>query len=181
MPGAMRRRLRARLLLLIVLALWSAASCGDSASGPTSPTGPAHVKLSGHVKATMTDQSLPGLAVTLNTGEAARTDGAGAFAFDLLQNDIRVNRLTVEGPSIVSRGVTLAAPSTRDINVDAIEAQAPFELGFYRFLVRNGFESSNLEPLRRWVQSPKIYIRTVDDSEASIPNASLNLVALVLT
>ncbi|HKE84960.1 MAG TPA: hypothetical protein VKB50_14460 [Vicinamibacterales bacterium] len=129
----------------------------------------------------MTDRLLAGLAVALNTGQATQTDGTGAFTFDLVQNDIRVNHLTLDGPSIVSRGITLAAPSTRDINVDAIEAQAPFDLGFYRFLVRNGFESPTLEPLRRWVQSPMIYIRTVDDSEASIPNASLNLVASVLT
>jgi hypothetical protein len=160
---------------------WGVAACGGgSSSTPSAPTPPPRIRLSGRVTATGTDHAIADLAVTLNTGQAARTDGNGAFSFEFTQTDFAVNRLALDGPSIVTREVGLTPPSPREITLDAIEAQPPFDLQFYRILVRNAFESTDIQPLRRWVQSPMIYIRTVDDTDASIPSANIDLVAAVL-
>ena len=54
--------------------------------------------------------------------------------------------------------------SARDVMGDAISV-AGFDLDFYRFLVRDGFEMpTTLQPLRRWTRTPMIYLKTVDEA-----------------
>jgi hypothetical protein len=66
-------------------------------------------------------------------------------------------------PDIVPRSLLVAIGSTRAVAVDAIGVSGanPFNLNFYRQLVRNAFDApEKLEPLRRWTTAPQIYLKT---------------------
>ncbi len=61
-----------------------------------------------------------------------------------------------------------ATGARTNVALDIVRNTAPFSLDFYRQVVRNSFESSTLEPLARWTQSPNIYLRTVDQNGKAI-------------
>jgi hypothetical protein len=75
----------------------------------------------------------------------------------------------VSAPGYVTRETSLSVA-----NVDLIR-EADFDLGFYRQFVRNALEATgDLEPLRRQLTAPRIYLRTVDNAGASISPAQLD-------
>jgi hypothetical protein len=64
--------------------------------------------------------------------------------------------------------VLVSVTGSRDLNVDAI-ALASFDLNFYPQLVRNGTETPTaLQPLRRWTETPQIYLCTILDAGKSL-------------
>jgi len=78
---------------------------------------------------------------------------------------------------IVPRSLLIATTSTREVSVDAIALGGAFDLNFYREIVRNGFEApSTLEPLRRWIRTPNIYLKTVDEAGEAIHGPTLDLI-----
>lgn len=110
--------------------------------------------------ATNGGQPLGGVAVSVPGVPAATTDGAGRVSFTL---PVATTTTSVEftGSAIVPRRLTLAA-RTRSVTLDAIQLAGDFSLTFYRQLVRNAHEQPGvLQPLRRWSESPRIYLRTV--------------------
>jgi hypothetical protein len=91
-----------------------------------------------------------------------------------------VTGATIGNPAIARHGsrVTVEASGylTRETNaasrVDLIPAAAPFDIDFYRALVRNGHEApGELQPLRRQQAAPRFYVRTVDETGSPVPEA----------
>jgi hypothetical protein len=82
------------------------------------------------------------------------------------------SRVTVEAAGYLTRETSAAA------TVDLIPAAAPFDLAYYRALVRNAADApASLEPLRRQQTVPKFYIRTIDEAGAHVAPALVDLVA----
>jgi hypothetical protein len=76
-------------------------------------------------------------------------------------------------PPVVTPPV-IAAP-------DPLLSDPRFSLSFYRQFVRNGFEQpTNLQPLRRQTEAPRIYLRTIDDAGAPMDALTLNGTATAL-
>lgn len=73
--------------------------------------------------------------------------------------------LTISQPGYVTRQAMVGRVSP---TVDLIHEAAPFDMGFYRQLVRNGFESTTLEPLRVLTASPSIYLQRAGLSDATV-------------
>jgi hypothetical protein len=142
------------------------------ASAQTSPRNPA-TTLSGRVTATNGGQALSGLKVSLN-GQTTSTNADGKFVLDPVTTSSIL--LALSG-NIVPREVWIAAGSGRDVAMDAIAQDGLFDLAFYRQMVRDGFERpSSLLPLRRWTVNPSIYLKTVDEEQAAIDAATLDMV-----
>lgn len=84
------------------------------------------------------------------------------------------SRLTLSALGYLTRETANASA------VDLIPEAAPFDLGFYRQLVRNGFEApGSLEPVRRLTQAPSIYLQSAGLSAATVAaleNAARNAV-----
>lgn len=163
------------LMLLAVLV----SACGSSSTAPSSappivsaPPTPA-VTVTGHVTATNGGQPLDGLAVV--SGATATTTASGGL-FSIATTPLNAMTVRLTG-NIVPRTVVLASLSTRDTAVNAIALGGGFDLNFYRELARNGFEGpANLQPLRRWTQTPRIYLKTVDEAGEAIHGPTLDLI-----
>jgi hypothetical protein len=82
--------------------------------------------------------------------------------------------ITITGTGLVTRQSHVAATGPRSVDWDAI-SEAGFDMSFYRALVRNGLESSTLEPVRRWTRSPSVYLQT-----GGIDTATLTMVETVI-
>ncbi len=64
---------------------------------------------------------------------------------------------------------------TRSVGIDLIANHAPFQLTFYRQLVRNAYENkASLEELTRLTENPKFYLRVVDDAGRPIEPEVVN-------
>jgi hypothetical protein len=131
------------------------------------------VTLTGHVTATNGGQPLSGVEAALGSASAT-TDGAGAFSVQMLPTGVLSLQLTAAG--IVPRFVYVAGGTTHDVSVGAIALGASFDLNYYRALVRNGFSSATLQPLRRWKQTPNIYLKTVDEAGEPIHGPTLDII-----
>ena len=94
--------------------------------------------------------------VTTDAGGAWRLEGSGVAAARLA--------VTIQAAGYVSRetGIAWQAAGRNDIQLDLLPERAPFDLQYYRQLVRNGFEApEKLEPLRRWsTVNPSFYVNT---------------------
>lgn len=141
------------ILVLVCAALL--IGCGGEASRIGSPTAPTP----------FTPPATPPVSV-FNGAVTETLTGAPVLAFTAA---ITGSRLTVLAPGYITRETALGGG-----NVDLIR-EADFDLGFYRQFVRNALEATgNLEPLRRQVTAPRIYLRTVDNAGAPISSAQLD-------
>ena len=67
-------------------------------------------------------------------------------------------------------------------NVDLIRDAGEFNLSFYRQFVRNALGTPDtLQPLRRQRQSPRVYVRTIDESGAPVHPTALSIVLSSIT
>lgn len=74
-------------------------------------------------------------------------------------------------PPVVTPPVT---PTTPPVLPPFPPTDSRFDLAFYRQFVHDAFESpTRLQPLRRQLESPRIYLRTVDDAGRAIDDRSL--------
>jgi hypothetical protein len=156
------------LKCLLVACVTCLPACGGgnpTAPSPTvPPTPPAPtVTLSGAVTALNGAQTLGGLQVSLGPATAT-TDAQGAFTAVLAPTPSLA--LQLAGTGIVPRSLWVSAATTRSLDVTAIALSAPFDLAFYRELVRNASESESLQPLRRWTRNPSIYLQDVGNVDA---------------
>ena len=168
------RRLRG--LCLATALITTAGACASERTAPTAPTIPttaASNMLTGHVVATNGGEPLVGVSVTLS-GRTAITDAAGSFTLDGIPTGTQ--RVLLAGSAIVPRALTIAATAGRDVAIDAIQT-AGFDLAFYRQMVRNGFEAppGALQPIRRWTEHPQLYLRTVDETGATVDAGTLDM------
>lgn len=171
---------------MVVIALVSIA-CGGGPSTPTAPTAPsppaptppATSSISATLTATNGGQPLAGVGVSVEGVTATTTDGSGQFAFTTPATTTQAT-LVFTGPTIVSRRLALAT-RTRNVALDAIALGGGFSLDFYRQIVRNAFEQPGaLQPLRRWQDHPRVYLRTVFGAGREVDAGTLDSVATTL-
>lgn len=147
-------------LLVLLAALMSA--CGGNSTGPSAPPpSMPTVTLTGHLTALNGGQALAGVQAALGA-ISAMTDGVGAF--NASGPPTASLSLSLTGAGIVPRSLQVAMSATRTLAVDAIALDGQFDTAFYRQLVRNGHESTQLQPIRRWTSSPNLYLQTGADA-----------------
>ena len=162
--------MRAYAVLLattLVVSCSLVVSCGGDDSHPAAPTGvSADVStwaLGGRVTDSVTGQPVAGAIVTVDGHSPITTDANGRWRVQ--GKGIAQPRLwtTVAASGFVNRETALSwrAEGRENIELELFPERAPFALGFYRYLVRNGLEEPvSLEPVRRWTSNPNFYIQT---------------------
>lgn len=171
---------------LLLSACLIATACGSSTS-PAAPT--PHVPredvptgvstVSGRLTATNGGQALSAASVAVQ-GASATTDSAGAFSLTVPAAPSLA--VTISGADVLTRGLFVNTAAPRSVSLDAIRQDGAFDLAFYRQLVRNGFEApSTLAPLRRWLEAPKIYLKTVNEAGAAISAVTLAITEDTIT
>lgn len=151
-----------RVSLALALLL---VGCGSSAVSPSPQPSPSPVPSPSPAPAPAPSKVTITATLTATVGGAS----AGTFTAD-------VDRL----PALVS--ISAAGYLTRQAYigqaaplVDLIALAAPFDMNFYRQLVRNSTqEPSTPEPWRPQAQAPRIYIRTVDENGAAVDTATID-------
>lgn len=179
--------MRACAVTLMLLAV----GCGGSSSAPggssttppvttpttpTLPPAPTTTTTTGTLVATTGGAPLDGIAVAPAGLINTTTDGAGQFTL-IAPIAQASSRLQFTGAAIMPRTLTLAL-RTRSVTVDAVPLGGGFSLAFYRQLVRNGFEQpGTLQPLRRWNESPRVYIQTTFGANRAVDQGTLDTTA----
>lgn len=150
-------------------------ACGGtpSRSSPVAPAptpAPALWTLRGDVRDVRTQAVAVGARVT--AGEATTTtDHTGRFALAAPSSSPIV--VTIQADGALERGLWLRPNTETPITI--IPTASPFDLTFYRQLVRNGFEApEKLEPIRRWTVAPRVYIQTTDDQGRAVSPTALD-------
>lgn len=139
------------LIVPFVVACGGSSPVGPGPSPSPAPT-PAPVGFTGTVTDSVTGASVAGVTSTLLSGSRVRLEAAGYVPRE-----------------------------TRVANVlDLFPAAAPFDLTFYRQLIRNGFQSTTLQPLRKQ-PSFRLYVKTIDESGTAIDTSTLNVVTNAIT
>lgn len=167
--------MRSKLVFLALTATLAGCS-GSSSPNPVAPSVPpstppaAAQTLSGRLTATVDSSALVGATITAGTSTTT-TDAAGAFT---LPAPTFPMTLTLQGPGLVTRGVTLASRPAGVVAVDAFRLDGQFDLTFYRQFVRNSFDSPGLAFLKRRAAAPNVFLRTVDDAGAPMAAAQLD-------
>jgi hypothetical protein len=158
-----------RAFLPCLVALWAAA-CGVSSSSPVAPTPPVDRTwtLAGQVLTTITGAPVAGATVLAGSVTATSDDG-GRFELRGTGALPAPMPLTVTAPGYVERVTQATAPRTSPLVIDIIADRAPFDLAFYRALVRNGFETPDtLGPTYRWTRDARFHLQVVDDTGRAI-------------
>lgn len=167
-----------RGLIFVGIVCLVSTACGGSSTAPSTTTTtipPATYTLSGTVTATNGGQALAGVSIAAN-GVSAMTSAAGTYSLAFPSGSTLALPLTVDGAGLVPHRFYVTPGMSRTVNAEAI-AETGFDLNFYRQLVRNTFDApGTLEPLRRWVRDPALYLRTVDEAGAAIDARTLDLV-----
>jgi hypothetical protein len=157
-------------LLLVALLLTGCSSGGGSPTSP-SPSTPSSFTLSGEVRPTAGS----GAGATVHyAGQQTQTDAAGRFTFT--HQASTTQSVTVTHPGWLERQVWISGGARDGLLIAPIALAAPFDLTFYRQMVRNALDGQGTEPLRRWTVAPKFYIRTVDDFGQSVDGATVQAV-----
>ncbi len=160
---------------LLVAALVSLAACGGGSRSPVSPTPtPQPVIIAGTLRATNGQAVIAGATIRAASGESVTTDAAGTFRLSLLSTPAR---FTITG-AIVPREVSV---SSHDVALDAFVENGSFDLAYFRQIARGALDNAALQPIRRWTQAPRVYLRTIDESGAAIDPKTLDMVATTLT
>jgi hypothetical protein len=141
------------------------ASCGAGTPKELVAPTPTIVTVTGTVTATNGGGPLAGLRVA-SEAVSATTDANGAFALKLTAN--ADHRIDITGDGIIPRAVW-SRGATATLDAIRIDPALGLDLTYYQQLVHNGLDGGPVvsQSLRRWIQSPRLYVRTVD--EASQP------------
>ena len=139
--------------------------------------------LAGQVIDSVTAAPVAGAVVTVRGNPPVTTDPGGRWRVE--GKGAADSRLwtTVMAPGFVPRETALnwRAEGRQDAFIELLPERAPFVLGFYRYLVRNGFEEpGSLEAVRRWTTNPNFYIRTYNPKTGR-PLESAEVEAIVST
>lgn len=138
-----RRKFGAGSVLAFLLLLTGCG--GNHQTGPSPTPTPTQTHIAGTITDTMTGASV------------------GSFSSDTSIFPARVS-VSLAGYLTRETWVRSASPT-----VDLIQDAAPFDLGFYRQLVRNGYESPGaLDSVRVLAQAPSIYLQTAGLSVANV-------------
>lgn len=146
---------------LPVLAALMVVGCGGSPTSPnpTPNPQPSTVTVAGTIVATLTNEPIAAALVNI----AGRTLTSAADGRWTLPDQPAGATLDVEVSAAghITRNTRIRTEQGRvDLVVDLIRDAAPFNLGFYRQMVRGGLTQSPLASLRRWTRAPRFYIDT---------------------
>jgi hypothetical protein len=168
--------------VLVGVAAIAIACGGRSPAAPSVTASPAVstpastlTTFGGRLTATNGGQPLGGIAVDLG-GLPTTTDPSGAYNYRFGRPG-STTVLAFTGPAIVSRSLAVSLTESRTFDADAIQLSPAFDLNFYRQLVRNTFDDpARMQPLRRWMKTPAIYLKTVDEAGDPIHGPTLDLI-----
>src|SRR6266850_4261813 len=173
--------------IAIASALTSAA-CGGT-SGPVAPSSSAGGSLtssnstytiSGRV-VTANNGGLPVTGATVSAaGTSVTTDASGEYALTMPSSTSSM-LITITGAGFLQRKAYVSGSTARTMDWDVIQEGGGFDLRFYRQFVRNGLDSTTLQPIRRWTRNPSVYLRTVDEAGAPIDAETLDATERMLT
>jgi hypothetical protein len=141
----------------VAIGVWA---CTDQTfTIPTPPDVPTNGSLSGVVVENGTTTPVAGAQVRVG-GTAVVTDAEGRFTLADIPSS-GDGALTVSAPGYVLRSQMYALAEARSgVLVDLIPERPPFSLLFYRFFVRDGFESGQLQRTLPWTVDPSFYVMT---------------------
>jgi hypothetical protein len=178
---------------IAIVALGGLAACGGGNPAPIpslttkAPPPTSEVwSISGRVTAFGTNTPVSGAHVTASAGATpADTDADGRYklAYGSAPGSSVHAVITAQG-YLQREFYVQYQPSARSgIDATLIREAAPFSLTFYRQLLRNSYEgpSGTYEVSRRLQDSPRLYIRTIDQSGNAIEPEVLDLVRTNLT
>jgi hypothetical protein len=180
-----RYQLLKRMAIVLAPAL-TIAACGGS-SGPAAPsswdgsftTAPTAYKVSGKV-VTANNGGLPVAGATIAAaGISTTTDASGQYTLTV-SSPTSSTLITITGTGFLQRKTYLSGSTSRTVDWDVIQEGGGFDLKFYRQFVRNGLDSTTLQPIRRWTHDPSVYLRTVDETGIAIDPATLDATERVL-
>lgn len=166
------------------------AACGGSSSPsaptpvtpppappPTTPT--TAWTLNGRIVSTGPGDAIGGARLTFELG-TTQSAGDGTFTFGSNTNpQFTPFPVTVEAPGFLTREaqITWQRGVRNGLVIDLIRDTPPFSLDFYRQFVRDANDSTDgLRSLRRWTESPRFYIRTIEESGRAVEPEVLALV-----
>jgi hypothetical protein len=129
---------------------------------------PASWTLAGRVVALGSGQPVAGARVEA-ASLSATTDGDGRFTLSQASPPTGSLQTTVTASSYVTRETAIAWPRSQDLHINLIGLSSTFSPTFYKQLVRDGFESTDLLPLYRWTQRPRVSLDPVDDGGRALP------------
>lgn len=190
--GADARSLVSRITVVATLMAVGQA-CGGGSPSPSSPSpapGPSVPAvppppsddwvISGRVVTYGTGVPVGGARIAPSSGSAVTADASGEFELSAADPPSgNPFRATIEAPGHVTRELhlTYQAGHRGGLTIDLIPERRPFSLAFYRTLARNASETPDeLEPLWRLPESPKFYVRTVDQNNRPIEEEVLDVV-----
>jgi len=199
--AGLRARLRGPLLRLrlfigifvFIGVIVAVTACGGgngtaAPSAPTTPTTPSTPtptpsndwSIGGHLLAYGSGRPIAGAHLTSSNLGPTDTDAQGGFRFSGTSAPAQTQaRVTIEAGNYLTREASLRwqRGAREDVALDLIPLAAPFSLDFYRQFVRNTYdEPTKMEPLRRWTDNPRFYVRTVDEAGKPIEPEVLALV-----
>jgi hypothetical protein len=168
--------------IFAVTAALTLAACGGGSSptpapAPVTPTQPSPPSIawsaSGQLVDTVGRQPLAGAQIAPTWDLPAVMTGAdGSFVLSSTVNPpTNPYRVTISGASIVSRDIWLSWQNgaRTGVVIDAIRNSAPFSMEFYNQFVRGTYDTEGAPyAVLRWMDSPKFYIKTLDQNGRTI-------------
>jgi hypothetical protein len=164
-----------------------AAGCGGSdrpRPAPTTPTQPSVPQpapapaetwsIAGTLVGTTDGQPISGASVAPSWDlGAVTTSASGGFTLGATANPPTTPyKLTVSGGDLLTRElwVTWQRGARTDVALDAVRLRPPFNLDFYRQMVRGMFDQADEGPYAnfRWMESPRFYLKTIDQNNRPI-------------
>ena len=157
-------------------------SCGGGSRTPATPSAPTPPpppvapantwSVGGRLLDTVSGQPVAGAQIAPAWDLAAvTTDSDGSFSLGAVANPPSTPyRLSVSSSGFVPRDVwvTWERGPRSDVTIDAIRDAPPFSMTFYRQFVRGTFDNDGPYATLRWIDSPRFYVRTVDQNGRAV-------------
>lgn len=171
----MRPLVSSCLLVVLVACGGSKSPTGPSGGGPPPPPPPPpsdNWVITGQVVEYGTNTPLAGVRVAPVSGSSTTTDAGGNFRLSSLQAPpSQPMAVKVDADGHVTRDTYLRyqAGTRGDVRIDVIRNAAPFSLSFFNSLVRGEYDDlGELTPVLRLEESPKFYVRTIDQNRRAV-------------
>jgi hypothetical protein len=166
----------------VLLCLGLQLACGGTNTSPTAPaTAPAPTpapsanawSVAGTVVETLSGRPIGGARLAPSWDLAGVTaNGDGAFELSSTTSPpTNPYPLSVSADGAVTRDVwvTWQRGARTSVTLDLIREAAPFSMTFYRQLVRGTYDQPGAPwPVLRWMDSPRVYLKTVDQNGRGI-------------
>jgi hypothetical protein len=177
------------LFATFAVSLAVASGCGGDGGStpapaitPPSPTPSSTTwSVAGAVVETVSGRPIGGARLAPSWELAAVTaNGDGAFELSSAVNPPTTPyKLTVSADGAITRDlwITWQRGPRGGVTLDLIREAAPFSMAFYRQLVRGAYDQPGAPwPVLRWMESPRFYLKTVDQNGRAVEPEVLNVV-----